>query len=396
MQMIDLEPVTRQRSARIDEFVATHPELASPFLVVDLDVVRDHYQRLRRALPQAAIHYAVKANPDPAVLRLLVELGSNFDVASIGEIERCLALGAAPSQLSYGNTIKKSADIAAAHRLGIRVFTVDAPAELSKLIEHAPGATALVRLASDGDGADWPLSRKFGASPAEAERLLLTAAASGLDVGIAFHVGSQQHDPTAWDRPLATVARLADTLHHHGVRLRTVDIGGGLPSSHFVPTLPVESYGNAIEAAVYHHLGDLDLDLIVEPGRYLVGDAGSIRAQVVLIADKEADGGRRWVYLDIGVFNGLVETQEEAIRYRIACPGTAGPLAPAVIAGPTCDSLDILYERQAYPLPVDLQVGGAVDILSAGAYTSSYSSVEFNGFEPLRSYYLAPTKENQS
>jgi ornithine decarboxylase len=130
------------------------------------------------------------------------------------------------------------------------------------------------------------------------------------------------------------------------------------------------------------------MQVMIEPGRFLVGDAGTIRAQVVLIADRQSDGGRCWVYLDIVMFGGLAETPQEAIRYRMRCPGTSGPLMPAVVAGPTCDSMDVLYERDPYPLPVDLAIGDPVELLSAGAYTASYSSVWFNGFEPLPSYYL--------
>jgi ornithine decarboxylase len=132
---------------------------------------------------------------------------------------------------------------------------------------------------------------------------------------------------------------------------------------------------------------------MVEPGRFLVGAAGLIRSEVVLVADKASDSGRRWVYLDVGVFNGLAGTPEEAIRYRTRCPGRSGELVPTVLAGPTCDSRDVLDESEPYPLPVDLVAGDIVDILAAGAYTTSYSSVWCNGFEPLRAYYLPPTSE---
>ena len=375
---------------RIDDFLAAHPTLPTPFLVFDLDVVRDRYGSLRRGLPQAGIYYAVKANPDPAVLGLLSALGSQFDVASLGEIELCLRLGVEPGRLSYGNTVKKESDVATAFRRGVRIYAVDSLDELGKIVRQAPGSTVLVRLASDGTGADWPLSRKFGADPAEATGLLIKAADAGLSVGVSFHVGSQQRDPAAWDAPLSAVAQLRTILAAHGHRLTRVNLGGGLPSTHYQPTPQLDAYTNRIDSALDRCVGvDHDLHVMIEPGRYLVGDAGLIRAEVVLVADKAADAGRRWVYLDVGLFTGLVETQQEAIRYRLRCPDTdPGPTVPCVLAGPTCDSLDVLYEQELYPLPAGLRAGSRVDLLSTGAYTASYSSVWFNGFPPLRGYYL--------
>jgi ornithine decarboxylase len=389
------QPSTRPAprvSRRIEDFLDAHPDLPTPFLVVDLDVVAERYRSLRSALPQAEVYFAVKANPDPAIIELLTALGSSFDVASVGEIELCLRHGVTPQQLSFGNTIKKERDIAAAYQLGVRTFAADASSELEKIIRQVEDGTVLVRLASECGGADWPLSRKFGASAGEVEALLLRAADTGLDVGISFHVGSQQRDPRAWNAPLAATARLRSALERRGHSLRTVNLGGGLPSSHFAPTPPIADFGREIDIALDRHLGGVDgLHVMVEPGRFIVGDAGLIRAEVVLVTEKATDCGRRWVYLDIGMFNGLVETQQEAIRYRIRCPMANGPTAPAVLAGPTCDSVDILYEREGYPLPIDLAPGHMVDLLSTGAYTTTYSSVWFNGFEPLRSIYLPPT-----
>lgn len=380
---------------RIQRFIAENPHLPSPFLVLDLDVVRERYRALTAAFPNSGIYYAVKANPDRAVVGLLAELGSRFDVASLGEIDLCLDLGIHPDLLSYGNTVKKERDVAAAYERGVRIFAVDSELELDKIVKTVPDGTVLVRLESAGGGADWPLSRKFGCTLDEAKWLVHRAADRGLAVGVSFHVGSQQRDPHAWESPLANVADLAASLSAEGHALSTVNLGGGMPSTYYLPTPPIENYGAAIGKAVEHHLGGFpELRIMVEPGRFLVGDAGVIRAEVVLVAEKASDAGRRWIYLDIGIFNGLTETQEEAIRYRIHCPDSSAPLGPAVLAGPTCDSLDVLYEREPYPLPLDLRVGDPVDILSTGAYTTSYSSVWFNGFEPLRSYCLPATAED--
>ncbi len=374
---------------RLDRFLDEHTEYATPFLVVDLEVVAAQYAKLIAALPRTAVFYAVKANPAPEVLRLLIGLGCSFDVASPGEIELCLRLGADPARLSYGNTVKKERDVAAAYRQGVRIFTIDSAPELDKVLRVVGRGTVFVRIATDGAGADWPLSRKFGCSPAEAGPLLLRAARAGLAVGVSFHVGSQQRNPDAWDAPLAQVARLAEQLARDGHQLGAVNLGGGLPSAHVETTPDVATYGEAIYRSLGAHLGpNFAGPTMVEPGRYLVGDAGVLRTEVVQIITRDNDPGRRWVFLDVGLFNGLTETLDEAIRYRIQAPGASERIGPVILAGPSCDSADVLYETYQYQLPLDLQVGDHLDILCTGAYTSSYSSVGFNGFPPLRSHYL--------
>ncbi|MBC7137105.1 MAG: alanine racemase, partial [Oceanibaculum nanhaiense] len=174
---------------KIARFLAER-RVETPFLVVDLDVVEENYRALASALPNAKIFYAVKANPAPEILNRLTGLGSNFDTASVVEIEDALAAGASPSRISYGNTIKKETDIARAHALGVRLFAFDSEAELDKIARAAPGARVFCRILTSGEGADWPLSRKFGCEPEMAFDLLLKAAEKGvIPYGISFHVG---------------------------------------------------------------------------------------------------------------------------------------------------------------------------------------------------------------
>jgi ornithine decarboxylase len=374
----------------IARFLSRHLALPTPFLVLDLDVVEDRYAQLVRALPGSRVLYAVKANPEPAVLECLARIGSSFDVASRGEIDRCLAIGVDPARLSFGNTIKKERDIAYAHRCGITTFTVDARPELEKVIRQAPGATIYVRITTSGKGADWPLSRKFGCDPDEALALLLRAGRAGHEVGVSFHVGSQQRDVKAWDAPLESAADLLAALRDAGFDVAGVNVGGGLPCSYRDPVTDVCVYGEAISQSVQSHFGsDFPGELLIEPGRFLVGDAGLIETEVVLISHRSAGAQTRWVYLDVGMFNGLTETLEEAIRYRVVTPPGRGPAGPVVLAGPSCDSADVLYERSGYRLPVDLRIGDRLRLMSTGAYTSSYSSVWFNGFDPLRTYVVS-------
>lgn len=374
----------------IARFLGDNPDLPTPFLVFDLDVVEARYRELLGAMPRARVFYAVKANPAEEVLRRLASLGSSFDVASRGEIERCLNMGIAPARLAYGNTIKKERDIAFAYEHGVRTFTVDAWAELEKVVRQAPGSTVYVRITTDGTGADWPLSRKFGCGLHEAAALLRQAAWAGLQFGVSFHVGSQQRDVTAWDRPLADVAALLEPLRDEGFEAAGINLGGGFPCHYLDPVPELSAYGEAISRSLATHLGhNFPGQVLVEPGRYLVGDAGLIEAEVVLISRRPDNDEARWVYLDIGMFNGLTETLDEAIRYRVSAPGDSHALGPVVLAGPSCDSADVLYEKSGYQLPVDLSIGDRVRLLSTGAYTSSYSSVWFNGFEPLRCFFVS-------
>jgi ornithine decarboxylase len=374
----------------IARFLAAHPALPTPFLVLDLDVVENRYAELVGALSGARVLYAVKANPAPEVLERLARIGSSFDVASRGEIDRCLALGVDPARLSFGNTIKKERDIAYAHRCGIATFTVDARPELEKVIRQAPGATIYVRITTSGKGADWPLSRKFGCDPGEALPLLLRAATAGHGVGVSFHVGSQQRDVNAWDEPLESAADLVAALREEGFDAAGVNVGGGLPCSYRDAVADVSEYGEAISRSVEAYFGgDFAGELLIEPGRFLVGDAGLIETEVVLISRRCADAQTRWVYLDVGMFNGLTETLEEAIRYRVTTPPGRGAEGRVVLAGPSCDSADVLYEHSDYRLGLDLRIGDRLRLMSTGAYTSSYSSVWFNGFDPLPAYVVS-------
>ncbi|NBB83933.1 MAG: ornithine decarboxylase [Alphaproteobacteria bacterium] len=373
---------------RIRDFLAEHrPD--GPCLVVDLEVVRANYLGFRRALPESTIYYAVKANPAPEILELLVGLGASFDTASVPEVEMALAAGAPPDRLSFGNTIKKERDIARAHALGVDLFAVDCAAEVEKIARAAPGARVFCRVLTDGDGAEWPLSRKFGCAPEMAVEVLETAHRQGLVAhGVSFHVGSQQPDPAAWDRALADCARVFRALAERGIRLAMVNLGGGFPARYLKDVPAADAYGQAIFGALRRHFGNRLPETIIEPGRGLVGDAGAIKAEVVLISRKSATETTRWVYLDIGKFGGLAETMDEAIRYPIVTPRDGDRVEPCVLAGPTCDSADVLYERTPYPLPVSLEIGDEVLIGATGAYTTTYASNGFNGFAPLPAYVI--------
>ena len=375
-------------TARIREFLKQRSN-DGPCLVVDLDVVRENYLSFAKSLPDSKVFYAVKANPAPEILKLLVGLGCCFDVASVSETETVLAAGATPERISYGNTIKKESEIAAAFRLGVTLFAVDCEAEVEKVARAAPGSRVICRIHCDGSGSEWPLSRKFGCEPAYAADILELAHRRLLvPYGISFHVGSQQHNIEAWDRALASTAAVFRACAERGIVLAMVNLGGGFPARYVRKTPKLESYGKAIFRSLRKHFGNAIPETIVEPGRGLVGNAGMIEAEVVLIAKRSPEDEVRWVYLDIGKFHGLAETIDESIRYPIRTAKDRGETAPCIIAGPTCDSVDVLYEKTPYPLPVSLAIGDKVLIEAAGAYTATYSSVGFNGYPPLRQYVI--------
>ena len=375
-------------TARIREFLKQRTD-EGPCLVVDLDVVRENYLSFAKALPDSRVYYAVKANPAPEILKLLADLGACFDVASVSETEAVLAAGVTPDRISYGNTIKKESEIAAAFALGVALYAVDCEAEADKVARAAPGSRVICRIHCDGTGAEWPLSRKFGCEPGFAVDILEHAHRRGLvPYGVSFHVGSQQHDVEAWDRALASTAAIFRGCAERGMPLAMVNLGGGFPAKYVRKTPKLESYGKAIFRALRKHFGNDIPNTIVEPGRGLVGNAGIIEAEVVLVAKRSPEDDVRWVYLDIGKFHGLAETIAELIRYPIRTRKDRDEMAPCIIAGPTCDFVDVLYEKNPYPLPVTLAIGDKVLIEATGAYTTTYSSVGFNGYPPLRQYVI--------
>jgi ornithine decarboxylase len=379
-------------SERIHDFLRRRREDGlddGPCLVVDLDIVRENYRAFAKALPDSRIFYAVKANPARELLALLVSLGSCFDTASVTEIEMVLAAGATPERISFGNTIKKERDVARAHALGVRLFAVDCKTEVEKIARAAPGAKVFCRFLFGCAGAEWPLSRKFGCDPEMAVDVLDHAQRLGLEpCGVSFHVGSQQRRTAAWDEALKSAAAIFRACADRGINLSMVNLGGGFPTKYLREVPALEAYGRSIFRALRRHFGNRIPETIIEPGRGMVGNAGVIEAEVVLVSKKSERDQTRWVYLDIGKFGGLAETMDESIRYAIRTPHDGDEVGPCVLAGPTCDSADVLYEKRPYDLPISIEIGDKVLIEGTGAYTATYAAVAFNGFAPLRTYHI--------
>ncbi|MBE0413979.1 type III PLP-dependent enzyme [Yoonia sp.] len=375
-------PFAIAQQSRLDSYVASR-SFDKPTLVMDLDRVSDQFRALRAGLGRADIHYAVKANPAREIIARLVDLGSHFDAASRAEIALCLAEGAAPSDVSFGNTIKRASDIAWAYAEGITLFAADAEEELEKIADNAPGVSVYIRLIVEVSQADWPLSRKFGCDRDTALRLLDYAKSLGLNpVGFSFHVGSQTRQAAMWAPTLDAMAIIWNDARAAGHDLSLINIGGGFPAF----------YGEEIDAPTAYAAKVIDMvearfagaaKIMAEPGRGMVAEAGVIVSEVMLVSRKSDRDMHRWVYLDIGRFSGLAETEGEAIRYQFETDRDGDDMGPCILAGPSCDSADVLYEKRPVLLPHSLKSGDRVLIRNTGAYTSTYSSVCFNGFPPL-------------
>lgn len=375
------------------KFLDFSKDLETPNIVINLSQVEKNFINLRESFPYASIYFAIKSNPGEPVLKLLASLGANFDVASRYELDKIMSIGVEASRLSYGNTIKKARDIKYFYDQGVRMFATDSKDDLKAIAENAPGSKIYVRmLVENAQTADWPLSRKFGCHPDMAYDLLVMAKKLGLHpYGVSFHVGSQQRDIGAWNDAIAKASYLSYSLEEEeGIKLEMINMGGGFPAHYIQPANELETYASEITRYLHDDFGENIPKIILEPGRSLVGDCGILTSEVILVSRKNNTALQRWVYQDSGKFNGLIETLDESVKYPvISSKDKEGEKEGEVIlAGPTCDSADIMYENIKYKLPLTLKAGDRLYWLTTGAYTGTYASVEFNGFPPIKTYYM--------
>jgi ornithine decarboxylase len=359
----------------------------TPYLICDLDTVRDRYRRLGACLGGIECFYALKCNPALEVLQTLAELGSSFEIASLGELQILQTLGIEPAEVIYSNTVKPASHVAAAHAAGVWRFAFDGEGELRKLAEHAPGSAVFVRLRVDDTTSIFPLSRKFGASAADAHHLLVRARDLGLrPYGVTFHVGSQCTSASAWRQALTATGRLLSTLAADGIELEMLNLSGGFPARYTEPVPSLGEIAGAIWPALNALLPYVPPRLAVEPGRFLVAESAVLAAGVI---GREKRAGENWAYLDVGAYNGLIETRQATHwSYPLWSSRPEHGSAPRevfTVTGPTCDSSDTLFP--SVHLPSSLEVGDVLYIGTAGAYTLSYGS-SFNGFTPPSSLFV--------
>ena len=377
---------TRQPALPHEQLFDTHPEVSldfelvrqaarqrytRPFLLLDTAIARDKVRRFRAAMPRVQLHYAVKANPERRVLKVLAQEGCGFEIASTAELELLLALGVAGAEVFYSNPMKSRASIICAAGKGVKWFVVDSVDELRRVHELKANARLYLRIATPNIGSDWPLSGKFGAGAGETREIIATAAKLGADLaGVTFHVGSQCRNPENWRVGIEKSRAVFDAMAKAGLKPRLLDIGGGFPVRHVKPIPSIEVIGQVVNEALKAF--PEEVRVIAEPGRYLVSDAGYFVCRVIGTATRSA---KRWMHWDAGLFGGVIETTE-GLKYRIRTD-RSGPDIPWHVAGPTCDSVDVVLRDE--PMPSDLQEGDFIYIRNGGAYTTAYAS-EFNGF----------------
>jgi ornithine decarboxylase len=350
---------------------AAQQKYQRPFLIVDTAIVRGKVRRFRAAMPRVRPHYAVKANPDRRVLKVLVQEGAGFEIASTAELDLLLGLGVPAGEVFYSNPVKSRESIGYAAAKGVEWFVVDSVDELRRVHEIKPDAKHYVRIAAPNIGSDWPLSGKFGAGVADTREIVALAVKLGADLaGVTFHVGSQCRNPENWRVALEKARSLFEVMGKAGLKPRLLNIGGGFPVRHVKPIPAIEVIAQVVNDGLKAF--PEEVQVIAEPGRYLVSDAGYFVCRVLGTATR---AGKRWMHWDAGLFGGVIETTE-GLKYRIRTD-RAGPDIPWTVGGPTCDSVDIVLRDE--PLPSDLQEGDFIYIRNAGAYTTAYAS-HFNGF----------------
>lgn len=328
-------------------------------------------------MPRARIYYAVKANAHKKIVELLHQQGCGFEVSSLKELKLVLDCGVSPARIISSNPLKSTSFIQEAHQAGIDFFAFDSAEEIRKLAKFAPGSKLYLRLAVPNEDSDWPLEGKFGVEIEQGATLLLEAAQHHLTpLGITFHVGSQCHSQSAWTNAIQKCSQVQQRVSEHGLELRMINVGGGFPIRHSGSVPSIAQIGKTIEEAISRYFPG-DIEIMAEPGRSLVGEAGMMVTSVIAKAQRN---GTNWLYCDVGVFNGLMETLG-GIRYTITADKEGTPKKWA-LAGPSCDGMDVVSDEVDLP---ELEIGDKVFIFPAGAYTTAYAS-QFNGITIPRVY----------
>ena len=348
-------------------------EFGSPLLILDCERVRVQFRKLRKALPRVDLHYALKPLPHPAVVRTVIEEGGYLDLATSGEVQLVERLGISPERCIHTHPIKRPADIANALAFGVRTFVADNPDEVRKFARHRESAQLLLRVSFRSPGAVVDLSRKFGCDPELVLDLARLAAGLGVGVrGLSFHAGSQTADATKQVEALGACAALMAAARRERLgRFDTLDIGGGFPIDYTQPVQDIGRFCAPLRAALARL--PKRVRVIAEPGRYIVGPAAIGVASVMGRAQRE---GHWWYYLDDGLYGSYSGQLYDHARYPVVPLRDSPERLPSVLAGPTCDSIDVIAENLMLP---QLKAGDLIIGRAMGAYTRA-SATDFNFF----------------
>ena len=368
-----------------EETEALAQEYGTPLLVLSLEQIEKNYRLLRTHLPRVKVFYAIKANPHRRILELMRDLGSNFDVASDGEIMELSSLGVDGSRMIYANPMKTVNGLRACRNAGVGKMTFDSAGEIDKMARECPGATVLLRIRIDNSSAHVDLNKKFGAAREQALELLLKARDAGLDAaGIAFHVGSQTTSADPYLYALDIAREIFEEAAAAGMQLRIMDIGGGFPIPEPKVRFNLQEMLNQINARLDEDFPGVEI--WAEPGRFICGTAVNLITSVIGVTER---GGQPWYFLDeglYGTFSGVLFDQWDfkLISFK------EGEQVAATFAGPSCDSLDIMFRGK---MTVRQEEGDLILVPICGAYTSA-SATTFNGFSKANFVVHLPIQQN--
>lgn len=366
------------------EKIKSQGDLPTPYILTDLSIVEENAKKLKELLHNVKIYYAVKSNSSPEIIDRLDSIVEGYDIASLGEWELLRKHDVHPSRILFSNPVKITKHIEHSFMDGIRYYALDSLDEIKKLSEFAPGANVYIRIQVSNYGSKFPLARKYGILPAHVAEYASLARDLGLNVrGLAFHVGSQAENLQVWETAFKICSDAIKRLDQAGITVDFLDIGGGFPANYGEPIPPISAVCNFINHAIKQYIPK-GVEVAAEPGRFIVANSSVIVTEIIA---REHRSGADWLYLDMGVFQGLMEPLEmKGWQYPVFTEKThRGYKKAFVLTGPTCDAYDTIGDE--YILPAEIERGDRLYIASTGAYTSVYGS-NFNGFEKPKNYFV--------
>jgi ornithine decarboxylase len=362
-------------------FIQKTKKYKTPFLVVDGKKVAENYLKLEKNMPDIDVFYSVKANDDPRILKILAKEGCSFEIASPKELRVLIGLGVSPEKIVCFHTIKTPEFLKELKKNKIKILAYDSFEEIDKIAKFAPGSEVVLRIVVNNEGSEWPLTKKFGIEAGSAMKYLKYAKNKGLKpIGLTCHVGSQCMNKNNWISALYEYDAIWEQAKKQGMQLTLLSLGGGLPVKHLKAIPTVEEIAHTINPAL-KKFKEKHNDVVVtfEPGRGLVGDTAIMVTSVIGHAKREKED---WIYIDLGVFNGLMETIE-GFMYEIKTENSRKKKV-VTVGGPSCDSVDIPFKNISIP---EVKLGERLYLLNSGAYTTVYAA-PFNGFDVPEVYVI--------